>query len=170
MNMNGQSVVEPLFSVFQDDLRNEAHQDDEPNQGHERGKRILVPWMANQKFRVFGIAAVIPNGLPASWGLEPDEILPQQKTIHNRSADRRLIHELCHEEALQRVTSAVAGSLDRQSHAIRAGGGPYCDLHWHLISWLDVHRDLGVDLEQAGHFAWGGAGILHCGRLASDGY
>jgi hypothetical protein len=61
-------------------------------------------------------------------------------------------------------------STDRQSNAILACSGAHCDLHWDLIAWLDVHRDLGVDLEQAGHFAWRGAGILHCGRLASDGY
>ena len=54
--MNGQWVVEPLFSVFQDDVRNEAHQDHEPNQGHKHGKRILVPWMPDQKLRVIGIA------------------------------------------------------------------------------------------------------------------
>jgi hypothetical protein len=56
VNMNGQWVVEPLFSVFQDDFRNKAHQDHEPNQGHKPGECILVPWVPDQKLRVIGIA------------------------------------------------------------------------------------------------------------------
>src|SRR5271167_2138099 len=58
MNMNAQWVVEPLFSKLMDDVRNEAHQDHEPNYRHKAWKCIPVPGMPNQKTRVTGLAQI----------------------------------------------------------------------------------------------------------------
>ena len=58
--MHGQWVVESLSSKFMDDVRNEAHQDHEPNERHKARKRIAVPGMSKQEIGGIGFHQVVP--------------------------------------------------------------------------------------------------------------
>src|SRR5277367_4566045 len=72
MNMHGQWVVESLFSKFMDDVRNEAHQDHEPNERHKARKCIAVPGMSNQEIGGIGFHQVVPaRETRLRVGLEP---------------------------------------------------------------------------------------------------
>jgi hypothetical protein len=58
MNMHGQRVVESLFSKFVDDVRNEAHQDHEPNECHKARKCVAVPGVSKQEIGDIGFHLV----------------------------------------------------------------------------------------------------------------
>ncbi len=59
MNMHGQRVVESLFSKFVDYVRNEAHQDHEPNERHKARKCVAVPGVSKQEIGGIGFHQVV---------------------------------------------------------------------------------------------------------------
>lgn len=67
-------IVEPVLFEFMDAIRNEIHQDHQPDQGHKAGKCTRSQGRRTKKTRVLGLAQM--TATPDSTGCQ---VLPNQR-------------------------------------------------------------------------------------------